>query len=109
MRIDIGTALKKLADTYDEQTNEVKTFGIRFLKQGGEKREFSACRKNVKLPSIKYDHQKADPKSKGMYNLKYNGVIMLFDEDDQQPKNVPVSMIYQFKDFKSNTWLDVFH
>lgn len=122
-RIDIGTVLNKFNDTVDEVTQQVKTFGIRFINDRGEKREL-VCRKNIKSPK----QGKQDPiplfhlfvgsalpganlpdRGKEMYNLKRNGVMLVKAEHEDHPRTIKTAMIYGFKDFNSDTWLNVFH
>jgi hypothetical protein len=118
-QIDIGTVLNKFNDTVDEATQEVKTFGIRFINKQGEKRVL-ICRKNVKSPKQeKADNpqslaqalsgHKIEDKGREMYNLKRNGVMLVKDEHEDHPRTIKTSMIYAFKDFNSDNWLNVFH
>jgi hypothetical protein len=105
-QIDIGTVLNKLNDTVDVVTQVVKTYGIRFINDRGEKREF-IFRKNVKSP--KQVKIATDPAGKEMYNLQRNGVILLKNPGEDHPRSIKTCMIYGFKDFNSSTWLKVFH
>lgn len=107
LRIDIGTVLNKFDDTYDESTNQVKTFGIKFVKSDGQVREM-ICRKSVKSPKQGKSGDLQE-RGKAKYNLKYHGAMMLFDEEIQSYRSVKVAHIFAFKDFRSDQWLDVFH
>jgi hypothetical protein len=104
--IDIATVLKKLNDTYDEQTQEEKYFGIKFIDRNGIVHEVE-CRKNVVAPRIKYAGSNARGKSE--VNLKRNGIVMLYDRNAGHPITPKAAMIFQFQDFKSSKWLNVFH
>lgn len=105
-RIDIGTVLNKVNDTYDEQSMEVKTFGIKFLNKDGDQRELT-IRKNVKNPLQK--QRSRDAKGKEQVHLQRNGVILVQAEGEDHPRMIKTAMIYGFRDFKSATWLNVFH
>jgi hypothetical protein len=107
-RIDIGTVLNKFNDTVDEATQEVKYFGIRFINDRGEKRQL-ICRKNIKSPKQRKTIPVPEERGKEMYNLKRNGVMLVKAETEDHPRTIKTSMIYGFKDFQSDTWLNVFH
>ncbi len=104
--IDIAQLLSKLDNTYDEQTHEVKSYGLRFITRKGEQREV-ICRKNVKSP--KQQTAGKDERGKVMFNLKRNGVLMVQDLSNGHPVTPKVAMIYGFRDFKSDVWQNVFH
>lgn len=105
-QIDIGTVLNKLNDTVDLVSQHVKDYGIRFINNRGEQREF-VFRKNVKSPKQK--KVGSDPFGKDMYNLQRNGVMLLRNPGEDHPRSIKTCMIYGFKDFNSSTWLKVFH
>lgn len=107
MTIDIATTLRKLNDTYDAKTNEVKEYALRVLVADGQVRTL-LCRKNVRSPKrgLKGELQ---ARGKIKYNINYNGLIMLWDEEVQAPRNIKAACIFQFQDFKSKQWLDVVH
>lgn len=104
MQIDIGTVLRKLDDTVDEHTIEVKEFGLRFITADGRLRTMR-CRKNVKAP------QQPRKGNRGgvTWNLKRNAALLVQDLDQDQPRSLKFPTICGFKDFKSNQWLRVFH
>ena len=104
--IDIATVLSKLDDTFDENTHEVKSYGLRFITRKGEKHEV-ICRKNVKSP--KQTQQGADERGKVMFNLQRTGVVMVQDMNNGHPITPKVAMIYGFRDHRSNNWVNVFH
>lgn len=106
-KIDIGSVLNRFDDTVDEKTGAVKTYGIRFLKADGSTRQI-ICRKNVKTPALKPTGPLPE-KGKTMHNLKRKGTIMIHDVENDVIRTPKVCMIYAFKDYKSNTWLNVFH
>jgi hypothetical protein len=105
-RIDIGTVLNKFNDTTDIHSGAVKTFGLRYINDRGEKREH-ICRKNIKSP--KQAKSGSEERGKEMYNLKYNGVMLIKAQGEDHPRTIKTCMIYSFKDFQSSTWLNVFH
>jgi hypothetical protein len=108
-QIDIGTVLNKFNDTYDPVSLEVREYGIRFINDRGEKREL-ICRKNVKGPKQqKVNASDIDLRGKEFFNLKRNGVMMVKVQSEDHPRTIKTAMIYGFKDFKSQTWLKVFH
>lgn len=104
--IDIGTVLNKIDNTVDDETMEVRRFGIRYLTENG-KGEMLDCRKNVKDP-FKNQKGKTPEKGKFKYSLKQKGTILLTSEEKAY-RSVLVSTIYEFKDFKSSRWIRVRH
>lgn len=105
-KIDIATVLKKLNDTYDEQTLEEKYFGVAFIDRNGLKHQVD-CRKNVKSPKLK--PERVDYRGRAEINLKRNGIIMLRDVSRDHPITPKVCMIYAFRDHNSPKWLRVYH
>jgi hypothetical protein len=105
-KIDIATVLKKLNDTYDEQTMEEKYFGIAFIDRNGLKHT-RECRKSVKSPQLKQSRH--DSRGRAEINLKRNGIIMLRDVNQDHPITPKVCMIYGFRDHKTAEWLRVYH
>jgi hypothetical protein len=107
-RIDIGSVLNKFDLTIDDQKTVTKSFGIRFVKPDGTIREIMHARKNVKNPSIikSKDEKKTN---RSMFNLKFHGTMLLYDDDEEAYKNVKVAHMFQFRDHRSNNWLDIFH
>ncbi len=106
-QIDIGTVLNHFDDTVDERTSEVKEYGIRFITVDGRVRTMRA-RKNVKSPKRQL---RAPLSNRGgiTWNLKRNGTLLAHDLDIDEPRTVKVATIIGFKDFKTTTWLNVFH
>lgn len=104
--IDIGTLLNKIDNTVDDESMEVRRFGIRYLTEKGTG-EMLDCRKNVKDP-FKNQKGKTPEKGKFKYNLKQKGTILLTSEEKAY-RSVLVSAIYEFKDFKSSRWIRVRH
>ena len=109
LAIDIGTVLNKIDNTVDDDSLEVKTFGLRFLTDKGIS-ELIDCRKNVRDPFKGKQTAKHQLPAKGKfkYNLKRKGTILLTSHLKDY-RSVLVSAIYEFKDFKSNRWLRVKH
>jgi len=105
-KIDIATALKKLNDTYDEESQDVKQYGVRFIDRNGNVKEFEV-QKQVKSPRL---HQQAqDARGKAMMNLQRNGVIMLKAVHADHPLTPKVCMIFGFRDHQATEWLRVYH
>lgn len=105
-QIGIDVVLNKLNDTYDEQNLELKSYGLRFLNAQGETREI-ICRKFTKDATKKVDGVRE--RGKQFYNLKRNGILMVEDMDSNHPKAIKPAMIYGFKDFQAEHWINVFH
>lgn len=105
-KIDIATVLTRLNDTYDEQTQEEKFFGLRFIDRHGIPHE-KEIRKNVKSPRLK--QHGVDARGRSEINLKRNGIIMLRERDAEHPITPKVCMIFGFKDHQSTEWLRVYH
>lgn len=105
--IDIGTVLNKLSDTVDEFSNETKEFGLKVLVADGDVREM-LCRKNAKLKSSSKQGG-THVKGKLNYNLQMKGALLLYDVEVKEFRSIKAACILQFKDFKSNDWLDVRH
>lgn len=106
--IDIGTVLNKFDDTYDERNQAVKEYGIRFITEDGRLRTMR-CRKGVKAPQQQLVKEGNQPRGKFRFNLQYHGAILLHDLDINESRSPKVAMITQFKDYKSSTWVNVYH
>lgn len=106
--IDIGTVLNKFNDTYDEQSNQVKNYGIRFITSDGRYRTMDKSRKNIKSPKQKLATA-LQKRAKGLFNLQAHGTILLHDLSIAAARTVKVAAICEFKDFGSSTWLRVRH
>lgn len=100
--IDIGTVLRRFDDTIDLVTNEVKSYGIRFITADGRLRTMTA-RKNVKAPRQQLG-QPHDERGKFMYNLKRAGVMLLHDLKLNEPRSVKVACITHFRDYRDTKW-----
>ena len=96
--------MNKFDDLVDEGRNKTKTYGIRFIRRDGFAREIFNARKNVKMPNA----EKAE-RGKFRYNMKFHGTILLFDDDAEEFRSVKVAQIFQFRDYNSEKWFDVFH
>lgn len=105
VEIDIGSVLKKFDDTYDEQSREVKDYGIKFLDRHGNTPEVMV-RKNVVSPQHKGSSVK---RGKTETRLKETGTIMLYDIQAEHPITPKTCMIFAFRDFQSSKWLNVLH
>lgn len=100
--IDIGTVLRKFDDTVDLVTNEVKSYGIRFITSDGRLRTMIA-RKNVKAPRLQLERPH-DERGKFKFNLKRAGVMLLHDLKLDEPRSVKVACITHFRDYGDNKW-----
>jgi hypothetical protein len=106
-KIDIGSVLNHFDDTVDVSNSAVKEYGIRFITSKGCVRTMRA-RKNVKSPKQQL-RKPLDPRGGVTWNLKRNGTMLVHDLDLDQPRAVKTATVFGFKDFKSNTWLNVTH
>lgn len=111
--IDIGTVLLKFDDTYNEQTMQVKNYGIKFITKDGRIRTMQA-RKNVKSPRTPVDRTDTNiiakrTRRKGLFNLQRHGTMLVNDLHRGEPRTVKVANIFAFRDFNSTTWLNVSH
>jgi truncated hemoglobin YjbI len=104
--IDIATVLKKLDVTYDEATNEEKVYGIAFIDRNGNK-HYPEVRKHVRIPRLMPTSQ--NPRGRSQFNQQREGIISLYDMQAGHPLTPKTCMIFQFRDFKSDRWLNVFH
>lgn len=104
--IDIGSVLQKI-DQYLDDFDQVKTFGIRYLKAPGIEGEMTDCRKNVKDPK-RARTGKVDKRAKSQFSLKERGIIRMHNEEKGY-RDITVACIYQFKDHKSSRWIAVRH
>lgn len=100
--IDIASVLRKLDDTYDEGTQEVKEYGLRFITADGRLRTM-VCRKNVKNPG----RGSKKPTRSASFNLKRAGTMLV--TEGSQPRHVKPATICGFRDHNSTVWLPVFH
>ncbi len=107
MQTDIASCLKRLNVTYDDRTNEVMQYGLRVLTKTGEVREIHG-RKNVKSPKQGLSGA-LEPRGKMLYNLNYNGLVQMWDEELHDYRAIKAACILQFRDHKSKVWQDVIH
>lgn len=105
-QIDIATVLARFDDTYDELTHEEKFFGIEFIDRNGNIHTVEV-RKNAKDPKLKRESK--DMRAKSVFSLQRNGLIQLRERNSDHPITPKACMIFRFRDFKSNVWLNVFH
>jgi hypothetical protein len=105
--IDIGSVLIKFDDTYDELSQKVHTYSIRFITADGRLRTMNA-RKNVKSPKQQL-RAPLQRRGKGKFNLKRHGTMQVQDVELGQIRAIKVATICAFKDFNSNIWHNVRH
>jgi hypothetical protein len=110
----ITTALNKLNTTIDPETNEVRTYGFRYIKKDGTLGEIYNARKQQFSSRPAADEKdKLQGLTKGMYNLKRNSLIMLVNDEATTAtdtfRNIKKPHIVGFRDYKSNEWLQVKH
>jgi len=106
VEIDIGTVLNHFDNTVDEQTLEVREYGLKFLTADGRVRTIRA-RKQVKYPKLPREGGSKSPKAQ--FNLKRNGAILVGDLDLGQPRTVKVASIAFFRNHGGTTWQPVRH
>ncbi len=104
-RIDIGTVMQKLNNAVQD-SGTVLMYGIRFITKEGRVKEIYHCRKNVK--QVQHGNT-PDPKGRGSYNLKFHGIVRLWDENAEQFLNAKLAHIVQFRDHNSTQWIPIFH
>lgn len=100
--IDIASVLRKLDDTYDEGTQEVKEYGLRFITSDGRLRTM-VCRKNEKNPG----KGSRKPTRLPHYNLKRSGTMLVTEAS--HPRAIKPATICAFRDYKTTAWIPVFH
>jgi hypothetical protein len=108
--IDIGSVLLKFDDTYNEETMQVKNYGIKFVTSEGRIRTMQ-CRKNVRSPRQPRSPNLIATRSrrKGMFNLQRHGTMLVHDMNIGEPRTVKVSQIFAFRDFNATDWHNVRH
>lgn len=106
MVIDIGTVLNKFNDTYDERSAVVKHYGIMFITSDGRVRTMDA-RKNTKSPKQSITGQQK--RGKQYFHLQRHGTMLLEDVAKKETRTVKVATIFAFRDFKTQSWLNVRH
>ena len=107
-KIDISTVLKQFDLVYDEKSNQVKTFGIRFITADGRKSEIHDARKNVKNPKAATTGE-VSPRTKQKYNLKRHGAMKLFNENTEEYRDVKVAHMIEFRPYNQKIWIPIFH
>lgn len=107
--IDIGTVLNKFADTMDEQSLQVKDYGLRFITSDGRVRTMRA-RKGVREESLKQKLQSPlQVRGKITYNLQRAGNMQLHDINLDAPRTVKPSMFFAFKNFGHTEYARIQH
>lgn len=101
--IDTASALARMNDTYDHQSEEVKTYGIRFVSKNGF-REIYNARKGVKHPK---QESKPNPNNRGKSQKKLNGLVQVFDDDIQEFRDIKFAQIIAFRNHKESVWIPV--
>lgn len=98
--IDTASALEKMRDTWDESTQQPKTYGLRFVSKNGF-REIYNARKAVKNPQ-----QKADGTTGGGQHahLKFKGLVQVYDDDIKEFRDIKFAQIIAFRDYNSTAW-----
>lgn len=101
MQIDTASALAKMNDTWDENLQCEKTYGIRFIKDGGVFREIYNARKGVKHAQ---QQGKTPDKTRAHANLKFSGLVQVYDNDLKQFRDIAFDCILAFRDHNTTTW-----
>lgn len=104
-RIDIKTVMRLLNGAVSDD-GTLKTYGIRFMTKEGRIKEIHDASKNIKRPQF---GSSPDPKGRGQYNLKYHGLVRLFDENAEEYRNAKLAHIIQFRNYNTTHWVDIFH
>jgi len=104
-RIDIKTVMRLLNSAVSDD-GTLKTYGIRYVTMDGRIKEIYDASKNIKRPHF---GDNPDPKGRGQYNLKYKGIVRLFDENSEEFRNAKLAHIIQFRNHNSTKWIDIFH
>ena len=106
--IDISSVLKQFDMVYDEQSQQVKTFGIRFVNAAGRVSEIFDARKNVKNPKAGTTGN-VSPRSKQKYHLKAHGAMKLYNENSEEYRDVKVAHMIEFRPHNSKNWIPIYH
>jgi len=106
--IDISSVLNQFDLMVDEITQQVKTFGIRYITASGKLGEIWDARKNVKNPKAEITDAKSE-RSKQKYNLKEYGVMKLFNENTEEYRDIKVAHMIEFRPHNSKTWIPIYH
>lgn len=107
--IGIDKVLQHLDNTYDEHTQVVNEYGIRFITQDGRVRTMRA-KKKLKAPKQAL-RKPTEERGKHKYNLQRLGNMLVEDLDLQEPRTVKPSMFFAFSipiDNKNN-WQPIYH
>lgn len=107
-KIDIATVLKQFDQVYDELSNVVKTFGIKFVTRRGVVQQIFDARKNVKNPKAKTTGE-VNPRSKQKYHLQRHGCMKLYNEHTEEYRDVKVAHMVEFRPHNSKTWIPIWH
>lgn len=107
-KIDIATVLKQFDGVYDELSNQVKTFGIKFITARGVVQQIYDARKNVKNPKAATTGE-VNPRSKQKYHLQRHGCMKLYNENSEEYRDVKVAHMVEFRPFNSKIWIPIYH
>jgi hypothetical protein len=105
-KIDIQTVSNELHNVADAK-GSTRLFGVRYVKATGEVREIKNCRLNVKNGHrIEY----ANPQGKSLkYNLKYSGVVLLYNEDTGEYRSIKAAHMVAFRPHGRKNWIPIWH
>lgn len=101
--IDTASALEKMRDTWDEKTQQPKTYGLRFNTKNGF-REIYNARKAVKNPQQKAE---GNPGGRNHAHLQFKGLVQVYDDDIKEFRDIKFAQIIAFRDYNSTQWQPV--
>ena len=101
--IDTASALEKMRDTWDEKTQQPKTYGLRFVSKNGF-REIYNARKAVKNPQQRAE---GTPTGGQHANLQFKGLVQVYDDDIKEFRDIKFAQIIAFRDHNSTQWIPV--
>lgn len=104
-KIDIQTVLDEMHLIADSKGN-TRLFGIKYIKSTGEIREMNNCKRNVKNS---WNERKTDAKGKMKYNLKYKGVVLLYNEDTGEYRSIKAAHMVAFRPHGRKNWIPIWH
>lgn len=108
--IGIDKVLQHLDNTYDEQTQVVNEYGIRFITEDGRVRTIRA-KKKLKAPKQQL-RKPTEERGKYKYHLQRLGNMLVEDLDLNEPRTVKPSTFFSFKlksDSSANAWQRIYH
>lgn len=96
-------------DAWDWEKDIPKTFGFKYVSKDGQIRTRYNCRKNVKnLHLLKQRHDPNPTHSnRGRYNRAPKGLVLLYDVDTEEYRDISLAQIIYFRNHGSKQWLKI--